>query len=302
MRAASRMSKNSTSIRIACALCVGSTPERYLGAALASMADVVDMLVVNDNSGLNASPNVAIVRASPLASRAVIIQTQFVDFADMRNRAHAALALAGAAPDWVLFLDADEVHGSQVRYVAREVLPRLSPGVGQVDGYTYHFWGTFDWISDVARRMMFYRYAPALRWENPVHEKLVGLPGRSLVLPYVYHHYGNVLSPELLARKHGKYFMLGNPVPAPPSEATASLSMYLPKAGSVRPYSLPHPLAAHPVLAATRLELRDQFSGLDAAFRSVRRPWASRLAGLNETLRVELRRLQTRFPLPTSAQ
>jgi len=77
-------------------------------------------------------------------------------------------------------------------------------------------------------------YDPALRWTNPIHEKIVGLRGRALVLPYVYHHYGNVAAPRALAEKYERYHRLGNPVP--PREDPESLDIYLEKIGEVRPY------------------------------------------------------------------
>lgn len=290
------MSKSST-ITIACALCVGATPEPYLAATLASVAPAVDQLVVNDNSGAVRSRNVATLEASAFALRGAlrIARHPFVDFADMRNRAFGELAALGRPPDWVLFLDADEVHGEQIRYIAREILPRLSAATGTVDAYTYHFFGTHRWITDVARRFVFYRYRPNLRWVNRVHERIAGVVGNALVLPYAYHHYGNVVPYRLLARKHTQYFALGNAVPRPPAESEATPAIYLAKARDVRPYTAPHPLAARPTLAALDASLRDEFAELDAGFAAARTPLhrtAASLRGALETARVELRRLE----------
>ena len=300
------MSKSSTTT-IACALCVGATPEPYLLAALAAIAPAVDALVVNDNSDLPHSENVATIEASAFGMRDVKIEAHpFVDFADMRNRAFSMLAGLPVKPDWVLFLDADEVHGEQLRYVAREILPRVRRNVATVDGYTYHFFGTFDWITDVARRLMFYRYDPALRWENAVHEKVVGLRGKSLVLPYVYHHYGNVTTPALLARKHGTYYALGNRVPKPPDESEATIAQYLDKARDVRRYTDPHPLVVRPTIDAIRRKSRQTFSEIDAAFSraAAARGLTVKLHALNEAARVELRRAEHPglYPLPTRAR
>jgi hypothetical protein len=290
------MSKSST-VTVACALCVGSARELYLGAALEAIAGAVDVLVVNDNSGLARNPNLEVLEASAFAARGAlrVAPHPFVDFADMRNRAFAQLRALPEPPDWVLFLDADEIHGDQVRYVAREILPRLSRTVGNVDAYTYHFFGTFGWITDVARRFVFYRYAPDLHWVNPVHEKIAGLRGTALVLPYVYHHYGNVVPPAMLARKHGRYFELGNPVPKPPGEREASLEMYLAKAADVRPYRGAHPAVARATLTRLAGEFAAEFSALEAGFRA-RRGSRERAAGALratlENLRVQLRRLE----------
>ena len=274
-------------------------------AALAAIAPAVDALVVNDNSGLSHSENVAAIEASAFGtSRPLVVEAfPFVDFADMRNRAFELLARLPLRPDWVLFLDADEVHGEQLRYIAHEILPRLSARITQVDGYTYHFFGTFGWITDVARRLMFYRYDSSLRWENAVHEKIVGLRGRSLVLPYTYHHYGNVMSPALLARKHTRYFALGNKVPEPPSESDATIAQFLDKASDVRSYSGAHPVVVRPTLETISDASRETFASIDSAFRSASEGGggSTRVRALNEWLRVELRRLEhpSLFPLPT---
>jgi hypothetical protein len=288
---------NSSTVNIACALCVGGARELYLDAALEAIAGAVDQLAVNDNSGLARSDNLAVLERSAFAGRGALhVRPQpFSDFADMRNRAFAQLAALPARPDWVLFLDADEIHGEQVRYIAREILPRLSPSIGHVDAYTYHFFGTYGWITDVARRFAFYRYSPELRWVNAVHEKIEGLRGGELVLPYVYYHYGNVVPPAMLARKHGRYFELGNPVPRPPDEADATLDIYLAKAAAVRPFRGAHPAVARPLLQRLGGEFASEFAALDAGFRARRgvreRAGGALREGL-EGLRVQLRRLE----------
>jgi hypothetical protein len=290
------MPKNSTTT-IACALCLGAAPEPYLAASLAGIADAVDLLAVNDNSGLARSPSAEALAGSAFAARGSlrVERHPFVDFADMRNRAFGMLRGLERPPDWVLFLDADEVHGEQVRYLAREVLPRLAPRYGQLDAYTYHFWGTFGWISDVARRLNFFRYDPDLRWTNPIHEKLEGVRGEPLVVPYVYHHYGNVATPQALAEKHGKYFALGNKVPQPPAPEVADAGLFLEAARRVRPFHGAHPAAARPTVARLEAEHAGAFAALDAGLRARRDAGARALGtlrGLNESLRVQLRRLE----------
>lgn len=253
------------------------------------------MLVVNDNAPSENGPNAAVLRASAFARRGAlhIERHPFVDFADMRNRAFAALAALDPRPDWVMWLDADEVHGERVRAIARGILPTLDSSVGSVDCYTYHFFGTFDWITDVARRFAFYRYDPSLRWVNPIHEKIVGLSGRAIVLPYIYYHYGNVAAAPLLADKYARYHALGNPVP--PREDPESIDIYLEKISAVRPFRGEHPSAARATLAAMRAELGPMFAAIDAAYRAGRTPSMrarAALRGLNEAARVGLRRLE----------
>jgi hypothetical protein len=287
------MSNTSTNT-VACVLCVGAAPELYLEAMLASIAGAIDVLVVNDNSGLAHSANVATLEASAFAARGAlqIHRNPFVDFADMRNRGFAPLLTLEPSPDWVMFIDADEVHGSGLRYIAREILPGLGPETGSLDGYTYHFFGTFGWITDIARRLAFYRFARNIAWSNPVHEKIAGLTGRALVLPYVYHHYGNVLPPSALVEKHRRYFELGNEVRGATEDSPA---WYLEKAADVRPFRGRHPSAAGPTIAALEAAHAAAFAAIDAGFRARRTPLMrgrSMLRGAAEALRVGLRRAE----------
>lgn len=280
---------------IACALCVGSSPEPYLEATLASIASVADLLLVNDNAGAP-NPNLSTLESSELAKsgRLRVVRTSFVDFATMRNDAFAALA-AAATPDWVLWLDADEVHDRGLEALTRNLLPRLGNDWGSVDGYTDHFWGSFDWITDVARRFCVYRFNPALRWRNAIHEKIEGLRGKSLVLPYRYAHYGNVLPPSLYAVKDRRYYELGNPVahvPATPGTETLA-SIYGRRAKVVRRFRGNHPPAARPLVARLSREWADTFGEVDALFTRAQTP-RDRLANAGRAA-LEETRLRLRY-------
>lgn len=283
---------------LACALCIGSSPEPYLEATLASIASVVDLLVVNDNAGDTANPNIATLTSSDIAKtgRLRTIQTKFVDFATMRNDAFAALA-AHAAPDWVLWLDADEVHAQGIVRLARSLLPSLGDDYGSVDGYTDHFLGSFAWISDVARRFCAYRFDPALRWRNAVHEKIDGLRGKALVIPYRYAHYGNVLPPAQYAVKDRRYLELGNIVdyePPLPERATLE-NIYGRKGRRARRFRGEHPPAARPLLARLERDWASAFAEIDRMFRAEQTPRdriANAARGAIEELRINLRRLE----------
>ena len=136
-------------------------------------------------------------------------RTPFAGFAAARNvclRLHAERDAGG----WVAFVDADEVHGRGVGAIARG-LDRLPAAYDAVDGYTWHFFGSFDYYTSIERRMMFFRFRPELRWEGAVHEKLVGLSGKRIALPYVYAHYGHTLEPRRHAEKGRHYSSLGAP-------------------------------------------------------------------------------------------
>ncbi|MGH7755227.1 MAG: hypothetical protein ACREM8_02945, partial [Vulcanimicrobiaceae bacterium] len=216
---------------------------------LASIAPAVDRLVVNDNSGLSRSDNLAKVERSPFAggNRLHVIQTHFVDFGQMRNDALAPLHREPTPPDWVMFIDADEVHGDQLSYVARAVLPRLHATVGQLDAYVLSLLGTFSWYTDIGRRVFFYRYARELRWTNSVHEKLAGVRGSTVVIPYVYPHYGGVVGAERYAAKYARYRDLEDGVGAA-SQPPAWERLFAEKAPEVRPYRAPHPPAVQSTL------------------------------------------------------
>ena len=279
---------------IACALCIGSSPEPYLEATLASIASVVDLLLVNDNAA-GPNPNLPALESSEIAKagRLRIVRTTFVDFATMRNDAYAALA-AAARPDWVLWLDADEVHDLGIQPLVRNLLPRLGSDWGSVDGYTDHFWGSFAWISDVARRFCVYRFDPALRWRNAIHEKIEGLRGKSLVVPYRYAHYGNVLPPALYAVKDRRYYELGNIVEHPPAAAGRETlrSIYGRRAKLVRRFRGQHPPFARPLVARLEREWAESFAEIDRLFRSEQTPLdraANDARGVLEELRLRLR-------------
>ena len=285
---------------IACALCIGSSREPYVEATLASIASVVDLLVVNDNSE-GPNPNAQALEASAFArdGRLRAIKTKFVDFATMRNDAFSALA-AVAKPEWVLWLDADEVHGSQIEGLVRGLLPRLGSEYAAVDGYTDHFIGTFDWISDVARRLCVYRFSTDLYWRNAVHEKIESMRGKSFVIPYRYAHYGNVLPPSLAVEKHRRYHELGSAVAydLPTPEAATIESVYGSRAKDVRRFRGAHPQDALPVLARLRQEWASELAAIDALFRRSQRPLdraSNSLRGAIEETRIKLRYLEHPF-------
>lgn len=195
---------------IAAHLILGPREEPFLEAMLESIASSAQLLIVNDNAP-DPSPHASTLAASRFGreQRVVIARTQFAGFADARNvclRLHAQ----HAAGDWVAFVDADEVHGARVARVAAH-LDRVPRAFDFVDAYTWHFFGSFDYYTSIERRMMFFRFAPELRWEGAVHEQLRGHGGRRVALPYVYAHYGHTLQPRRHAEKARQYSALGAP-------------------------------------------------------------------------------------------
>ena len=87
------VTSNGSTVTVTCALCVGAVRELYLPATLKSIADAVDLVVVNDDSGLARSESDADSKHP---------------FRRFRRRAQQSVR-AAAAPDWVMFPEADEV-------------------------------------------------------------------------------------------------------------------------------------------------------------------------------------------------
>ena len=195
---------------IAAHLILGPREEPFLCAMLDSIAPHVAQLIVNDNAP-DPSPHAATLAASPFGreARIVVDRTPFAGFAAARNvclRVHAQCSDAR----WVAFVDADEVHAPAFGTIAAN-LGAVPNGVAFVDGYTWHFFQSFDYYTSIERRMAFFRFAPALRWEGSVHERLTGAQGTRLALAYVYAHYGHTLQPRRHAEKGRHYSSLGAP-------------------------------------------------------------------------------------------
>ncbi|HEX3672359.1 MAG TPA: hypothetical protein VHT92_11710 [Candidatus Cybelea sp.] len=195
---------------VAAHLIVGSRQEPFLGAMLDSIGDVASLLIVNDNAP-EPSPHTATFAESRFGreGRMVVDRTPFTTFSAARNvcmRLHSERSNA----KWIAFVDADEVHGPAIRRIGAH-LDRVPATYDFVDGYTWHFFGSFDYYTSIERRMMFFRYRSGVRWEGPVHEQLTGLSGRRIALPYIYAHYGHTLEPRRHAEKGRHYSSLGAP-------------------------------------------------------------------------------------------
>ncbi len=201
---------NSPAGGVAAHLILGARDEPFLGAMLASIADAATVLIVNDNAP-GTSPHAQTLAESRFGKegRLLVDRSPFAGFAAARNIC-LALHQRHNAGNWVAFVDADEVHGAPVTGIAQR-LGEVPPAYDFVDGYTWHFFASFDYYTSIERRMMFFRYKPGLRWEGAVHERLVGLSGKRIALPYVYAHYGHTLEPRRHAEKGRHYSSLGAP-------------------------------------------------------------------------------------------
>lgn len=236
-------------MQVVALLLVGARPEPYLAALLASLNGAIDRLVVNDNSGLPGGLNRRVIETSQLfhEGRVDIVEAPFEGFARARNLCLDAIRAADN-PDpltWVLMVDADEVHGPLLANLTRRVLPSLAPAVSAVDGYVVQFMQTNDFFISLDRRHnLLYKLNPDLHYEREVHERLKGISGRDICLPYTYYHYGYVRPNQQILEKWVQYNRLGDTTyDAQSFPDQASPSMFLDQAPICMPFRWRQPPA-----------------------------------------------------------
>lgn len=192
---------------------MSSRAEPFLRASLESIYDAVDMAVINDNSGQCSNENLNRVKETRLfkEGRIKIIKSTFSGFADARNTCIDYINEENLPDCWMLKLDTDEVHTPALKVLTRNILPALKSDTRAVDGYYYQFMQSFNYIYSIERRHhLLVRYRPGIYWEGKVHEKLVGIDGRTLVTPYVFYHYGYNFSKEDVLEKWKLYARWGD--------------------------------------------------------------------------------------------
>ena len=244
---------------VAAHLILGPREEPFLAAMLASIEGAATLLIVNDNAG-DPSPHAATLANSAFGreNRLAVDRTPFNGFAAARNvcmRIHAE----SVAGDWIAFIDADEVHGAAVQRVAKN-LHHVPQAYDFVDGYTWHFFQSFEYYTSIERRMMFFRYKPGIRWEGAVHEHLLGLHGKRIALPYVYAHYGHTLQPRRHAEKGRQYSSLGAPGGVLREDELDDFDVaeyFAPEYPRLLEFRAQHPPAARATIEALAPQLRD---------------------------------------------
>ena len=192
---------------------MGAKREPFLGACLASIRDAVDHLIVNDNSGLAEHPNLTVMRESELykTGRVTIVNSAFLGFGPCRDLCLDEMRKTDEPGRWVIFVDCDEVHVSTIRRVTKGLLPRLPERIGIVEGYFQQIFQSPACIQTLDHRHnLMFRFHPDIRWVGQVHEKLEGVAGRRLVIPYRYFHYGYLEPPAIVAEKWRFYGSLGD--------------------------------------------------------------------------------------------
>lgn len=246
-------------------LILGPREEPFLGPLLDSLQNACGLMLVNDNSP-DPSPHAQTLAESLFArqNRLIVDRTPFTDFATARNVC-IRLHREHDAGEWMLFVDADEVHGDELERVARK-LDGVPANVDFIDGYTWHFFQSFDWYRSIERAKMFIRVTPEMRWEGIVHEKLQGPSGDRLALPYVFGHYGWVLPIERQAAKERLYASLGRPGKMLPQEELDAPDLersFREEWRTVLRFRGTHPPAVRATIAKMRAALALQFEAVD---------------------------------------
>jgi len=262
--------------RVVAHLIVGAKREPFLPATLASIEPAIEHALVNENSGLaEHAPNLPALEASALfrSGRMSIARTRFSSFATARNE---CLKLDPAANDqtWVLFIDGDEVHAPRLEALATS-LSRLPRSISFVDGFTWHFFKSFDWYLSIERRMMFFRWSPEAHWKGDVHEGLRGVRGNRLALPYVYAHYGHVSSFAEDTRRGSQYASLGQRGNALPADIAREADVqgdfrrlnphFADRWRRLIRFTGEHPPCARPIVVYEMLRLASHFRRVEAA-------------------------------------
>lgn len=178
-------------------LIVSDKDEPFLPCALASIEDVADYLVINENSGNEGNPNLEVIEKCALSrqSKIRLVRTTFNGFGNARNICLKETSELASTKGWsnvfILNIDSDEVHTTCLSEIKNALLPKVPDGVDCLDGYYYQFVMSYDYLYSIERRHnMLFRLQEGLFWEGEVHEKLQGCAGDKIPIPYLYFHYG----------------------------------------------------------------------------------------------------------------
>jgi hypothetical protein len=284
--------------RVAAHLILGPREEPFLAALLESLRGACESVLVNDNAP-EPSPHAQTLADSAFARQGnlVVDRTPFTDFASARNVC-IRLHREHDAGEWMLFVDADEVHGPQLARIAKN-LSQVPAEFDFVDAYTWHFFQSFDWYRSIERAKTFIRMTPDASWEGAVHEKLRGPAGKRIALPYVFAHYGWVLPIERQAQKERLYAALGRPgamLPQHELDAPQLERSFAHEWQTVLRFRCVHPPAAAAIIAQLRRDLAPQFAAVDdivPRHQSVPQRVSNALMRLNYEQRWRLRALNS---------
>jgi glycosyltransferase involved in cell wall biosynthesis len=126
-----------------------------LDGCLASVADVVDEIVVVDTGSVDGTPYIA----ARYGGR-IIPYVWSDDFADARN-----VGLDAARGEWILYIDADE----RLRHRGRAAVRALLSGTGEV---AFRVLFRPNQVSTLYREHRLWRHDPRIRFRGQIHEKV----------------------------------------------------------------------------------------------------------------------------------
>lgn len=162
---------------------------------LTNLSQLCDEIVIVDNGSTDGT--LAVYKRFPKIVK--IAQTRGFDESRDRN---LVLALARRRrPDWLLWIDADEVFEPKL---AREVLEKymVTPGLNRVRFRMFNFWLSKEkfrvdskWLFYTARpQRSMWRDTPEAHFsERKFHGgEILGIEGKSIVSPYRIKHFGYV--------------------------------------------------------------------------------------------------------------
>ena len=188
------------------AMICGRLDEPFLAVALDSVADLCDLVVVQDNGMTD--ENLARLRSSLLyPDRIRLVMAPWVSFSHNRNLAIDVAEREGA--HWVLRLDADEVHRRPMAaFLKRELdeLARIAPDADGIEVTMWHHMITPYHVQGAHPLIALHR--AHVRYSGDVHEG----PGCHRVakeLWYEMHHYGYCRPPERVLQSWELYEQIG---------------------------------------------------------------------------------------------
>jgi len=192
---------------------LGGKDEIFLKPSLDSVDDACDLIIINDNSYVTNENNLKYIKSSiPYKNnKIVIIKNLFDGFDNARNQILDYIKKKKYNNSWIIKLDADEVHGKNLSIITRNIIPALPDDYSVVDVYFYQFLQSFSYLRSIDRRHNFLvRFNKDMLWRGRVHEKIENVIGRTLILPYIFYHYGCNFAPSEILNKWKLYKSLGD--------------------------------------------------------------------------------------------
>lgn len=178
-----------------------------LQRAMASVGQAVDEIVVVDTGSTDDSISIA------RAAGAAVIETEFVDFSQARNR-----AIGACTGDWILMLDGDESFGLSPAAVIREATSRVAANDATCRDADYKGYYLLRWnflndpneVSFTDHCLRLFRNAPGIGFRYRVHERiepsldaLAGRYGTLNTIPISHHVYDK--GPDFERGKRERY-------------------------------------------------------------------------------------------------